>query len=60
MSKILGITYYFGQELSTFKMQFDEYTTNIQNVTRQEIINLAQKVNIDTIYFLKGVVNGDN
>ena len=60
MSKIHGITYYFGQELAKFKMEFDEYTSNIQNVTREQIIDLANNVTVDTIYFLKGVANGDN
>ena len=55
-----SITYYFGQELSKFKMEFDEYSENIQKVTKQQIIDLAQNVYIDIIYFLKGVTNGDN
>lgn len=48
-----GITYYLGQELSEYKMTFEEYEKEIKAVTKQEIIDFAGKVNIDTIYFLK-------
>lgn len=47
------ITYYFGQELSEFKMKFEEYEENIKNITKQQIIDLAKKIEINTIYFLK-------
>ncbi len=48
-----GITYYLGQELSEHKMTFEEYEKEIKLVTKEEIINFAKKVNINTIYFLK-------
>ena len=48
-----GITYYLGQELSEYKMTFEEYEKEIKAVTKQEIIDFANKINIDTIYFLK-------
>ena len=48
------ISYYFGQELSEIKMNFEEYEGNINKVTKQDIINFANKVKINTIYFLKG------
>lgn len=48
-----GIVYYFGQELSKYKMSFDEYEKEVKAVTKEEIIDFAQKVNIDTIYFLR-------
>jgi len=47
------ITYYFGQEISEFKMKFDEYEENIRNITKQQVIDLANKIEINTIYFLK-------
>ena len=47
------ITYYFGQELSELKMKFEEYEKNVQNVTKEQIIDLAQKIAINTIYFLR-------
>ncbi len=48
-----GITYYLGQELSEYKMTFDEYEEEIQKVTKEEIVDFAKKVHIDTIFFLK-------
>lgn len=48
-----GITYYLGQELSEFKMSFDEYEKEIKAVTKDEIVDFAKKVSIDTIYFLR-------
>ncbi len=48
-----GITYYFGQELAEHKMTFEEYQSEIEAVTKEEIMEFANKVNIDTVYFLK-------
>lgn len=48
-----GITYYFGQELSKNKVTIDEYIKRIEKITKQDIINIANNVNINTIYFLK-------
>lgn len=48
-----GITYYLGQELSEFKMSFEEYEKEIKAVTKDEIVEFAKKVSIDTIYFLR-------
>ena len=47
------ITYYLGQDLAEHKMTFEEYEENINKITKQDIINFATKVSIDTIYFLK-------
>ncbi len=48
-----GITYYLGQELSEYKMTFEEYEEEIQKVTKEEIVDFAKTVHIDTIFFLK-------
>lgn len=48
------ITYYFGQELSEIKMNFEEYENSVNLVTKQNIIDFASKVKINTIYFLRG------
>lgn len=48
-----GITYYFGQELSNIHVSFEEYIEKINNVTKEQIIKLANKINTNTIYFLK-------
>ena len=47
------ITYYYGQELSSEHMTIKEYEEKIQNTTREQIIEIANKININTIYFLK-------
>jgi len=47
------ITYYFGQEISNVKYTLEEYVEQIQKVTKQQIQDLAQKVKINTIYFLR-------
>ena len=47
------ITYYFGQEISNIKYTLEEYVEQIQKVTREQIQDLAQKIKINTIYFLR-------
>ena len=47
------ITYYMGQELSGKLMSFEEYMDKINSVTREQIENIANKINMNTIYFLK-------
>ena len=47
------ITYYFGQELSQNKITEEEYEERIKNVTKDEVVEIAQKVQINTIYFLR-------
>ena len=48
-----GITYYFGQEISEYKMTFEEYEEEIEKVTKDEIVEFAKKVNMHTVFFLK-------
>ena len=47
------ITYDYGQELSSEHITIKEYEEKIQNTTREQIIEIANKNNINTIYFLK-------
>ena len=47
------ITYYFGQEFSKYKMNFDEYEEQIKNLNKQDLREIAQNVTINTIYFLR-------
>lgn len=47
------ITYDYGQELSGEHITIKEYEEKIQNTTREQIIKIANKININTIYFLK-------
>ena len=50
----LGITYYFGQELSTFKENYDEYVNKINKVSREQIVDFAKKICVNTVFLLKG------
>ena len=47
------LTYYFGQELSQNKTSVEEYEEKINNVSKEDIINIANRVSINTVYFLK-------
>ena len=47
------IIYFLGQELSDMKQSIDEYKENVKKVTREQILNVASKVRINTIYFLR-------
>ncbi len=47
------ITYYFGQELSQNEVSVEEYIEKISQVSREDVVNIANSVNINTIYFLK-------
>lgn len=47
------ITYYIGQELSGLHTSLAEYQKQIEAVSKQDIMEVASKVEINTIYFLK-------
>ena len=47
------IVYYYGQELSQNKMSVSEYKEKVMQVSKENILSIANKVTIDTIYFLK-------
>ena len=47
------ITYYFGQELSGVKYSPEEYKKKIKDITKEEIEQIAGKIRINTIFFLK-------
>lgn len=46
------ITYYMGQELSKTLLTFEEYMDKINSVIREEILEIAKNIHINTIYFL--------
>lgn len=48
-----SITYYFGQEMSGNQKSVDEYIERIGKVTKEDIIQVANKVETNTIYFLR-------
>lgn len=47
------VSYYFGQELSNQKVSVKEYIERIEKVNKKNIIDIANKITINTIYFLK-------
>ena len=47
------ITYFFGQELTNNKITLEEYIKKIQNISKENIIKIANDAQINTIYFLK-------
>ena len=47
------IIYYIGQEISKMNMTIEEYIEKIESVTREQIIELANSVHLNTIYFLR-------
>ena len=47
------IMYFLGQELIGSNETIEDYKENIKNVTKEEIINIASKVRINIVYFLR-------
>lgn len=47
------ITYFFGQELTNSKTSLDQYIEKIEKVTKQDIIDIANSISVNTVYFLK-------
>ena len=47
------ITYYFSQELSQENVSIDKYIEKVQQVTKEDIVKVANEVTVNTIYFLK-------
>ena len=47
------IIYFLGQELTDSNQTIEQYKENISKVTKEQIQNVASKVEINTIYFLR-------
>lgn len=47
------IVYYIGQELAKTNREIEEYIEMINKVTREDVLDLAKEVQINTIYFLR-------
>ena len=52
------IAYYFDQKLYDENLSLEDYIKSIEKVTKQDVIDLAKDVKLDTIYFLHGQENG--
>ena len=48
-----AIVYFLGQELSGERVEVPEYIEKIKGVTREQIMKIASKISVNTIYFLK-------
>lgn len=47
------ITYFLGQELTDNSTTLEEYMKAVESITKEDVVKIANKVNINTIYFLK-------
>ena len=47
------IMYFFGQELISSNETVEDYKKGIKSVTKEQILNIASKVKINTIFFLR-------
>lgn len=56
------ITYFLGQEILGTNVDLSSYMERVNNVTREQIIEIAKRVRINTIYFLRNKEdeNADN
>lgn len=48
------IAFTYDQKIFGENQSIDEYISNISKVTKENVIKIAQKIDIDTIYFLYG------
>ena len=48
-----GIVYFYGQEVTNTNVELEDYKQRVRNVTKEQILNIAKKVKINTIYFLR-------
>ena len=47
-----SIAYSFNQEIENSKPDIEGYVEKIKDVTKEQIVEIAKKININTIYFL--------
>lgn len=47
------VVYYIGQELSKTNRSVDEYISRIEKVSKEDVLNIAKNVHVNTVYFLK-------
>ena len=46
------LMYYFSQELSGYEMSYENYINKVNEIKKEDIVELAKRIQIDTIYFL--------
>lgn len=47
------VVYYIGQELSKTNRSVEEYISRIEKVSKEDVLNIAKNVHVNTVYFLK-------
>ena len=47
------VTYYMGQELAGYTTSLEQYLKEIQSITKAQIVDIANKIQINTIFFLR-------
>lgn len=47
------ITFFLGQELTDNRITLEEYIERINNVKKEDIVDAANKISINTVYFLR-------
>ena len=47
-----AISYYFGKEMEQERVDIETYIKQIENVTKEQIVEVANKITTNTIYFL--------
>lgn len=47
------VIYYIGQEISKTNMSLEEYISRIEKVTKEQVVELANSIKLNTIYFLR-------
>lgn len=47
------ITYYFGQTLSQEQVSIEDYIKIIEGISKEEVVDIANRITTNTIYFLK-------
>ena len=46
------IVYYIGQEISNSHISIEKYIEDIEKVTREDVLAIANAIQLNTIYFL--------
>jgi len=53
------LTYAYGQEMAKKETTLEEYRAKIDAVTKEQIVELAKRVRINTVYFLRSGKEGE-
>ncbi len=48
------IVFYIGQEIAKQHIDIKDYISNIEKITREDVIEAGQNIEINTIFFLRG------